>query len=680
MAALQDGQIDAALEEFIGNPLLRVQGSIYAQSFEGVSRFLRELATQAALGKAQLYFEEGEPLTGLALLGTGSRNLWTKSGLPIQLQRFYFRDDPRTLGSLNDRIALELALAMEGVPAGSLPELLSIASVVFELDELAPHRSSDRQRPTESAIEKLRSEAHRLVAGTLELDGNDGSAAYIVDSVLKATGNFLLARDAVAPPFGVSLRQRGCNAELRGLSIGLGNRLTSASRTAVNTIDVDIDLSCSLSTVDELSVAEETSTYISGYNSLSNPTYAALVNDLAQAQAAYNRAVYANSTNPTFSNGIIEAFSGGQVAGIRRKLANTKPFIQSPVLMPYSLFRFESARTSTIHAEVTITVADRMRTFSVESSQTRSAKGKRGVLDTDQQGNGNVSPRFSAERESWRATVDELGVEISSGLEGPTRQLIGQYLKGYLDSGDAVEALALAFWYDNLDPELRLMVSVFPDFDLRKPAPIPKPNIVGLTELFPSLAPGRPRVLVRDSIDLDSLMTAVVSIETEDARGSGFFVSHDGLVVTNYHVIDGARQIAVETSNGDQFLARLELSDVNRDLAILRVAYSPATVLELARQRALRLGERVYAAGSPLGLSGSVTEGIISGFRSFDGVRFIQTDAAINSGNSGGPLLDADGFVVGVNTLAVKKDVAEGLGFAVIADEVRAAFSGLIPD
>lgn len=158
--------------------------------------------------------------------------------------------------------------------------------------------------------------------------------------------------------------------------------------------------------------------------------------------------------------------------------------------------------------------------------------------------------------------------------------------------------------------------------------------------------------------------------------GSGFIVSTDGFIVTNNHVIEDASDIYVILSDGTEWEAQLVSRDIFADLAVLKVDGEMPAVAPLGDSDTLKPGETVIAIGSPLGtFRNSVTRGVISATgRSLDTgegysmENLIQTDAAINSGNSGGPLVNLAGEVIGVNTLVVRGGTsasAEGLGFAI---------------
>ena len=161
---------------------------------------------------------------------------------------------------------------------------------------------------------------------------------------------------------------------------------------------------------------------------------------------------------------------------------------------------------------------------------------------------------------------------------------------------------------------------------------------------------------------------SVVTIETDGKFGSGVFISDNGYLLTNYHVIEGKKTIYVKVDNNRKIIAELIKFNKDYDLAILQVKITNSKGLSLVVESTnSNLGEDVFAIGTPLDrkLQQSVSKGIISGFREFNGVNFIQTDVNINSGNSGGPLLNVNGEIIGINTLkATGKDVS-GIGFAI---------------
>ena len=169
----------------------------------------------------------------------------------------------------------------------------------------------------------------------------------------------------------------------------------------------------------------------------------------------------------------------------------------------------------------------------------------------------------------------------------------------------------------------------------------------------------------------------------QSSLGSGFIVSKDGYVISNYHVVKGADEIVVRLSDRRELKAEIVGSDPRSDIAVLKVkATGDLPVVKLGRSEALQVGEWVLAIGSPFGFDHSVTAGIVSAKgRSLPNenyVPFIQTDVAINPGNSGGPLFNLDGEVVGVNSQIYSRTGGfMGLSFAIPIDVVLNVYKQL---
>ena len=170
----------------------------------------------------------------------------------------------------------------------------------------------------------------------------------------------------------------------------------------------------------------------------------------------------------------------------------------------------------------------------------------------------------------------------------------------------------------------------------------------------------------------------------ERSLGSGVIVDKDGHIVTNHHVIANADSIRVQLADGRVADARIVGRDPDTDLAVLKIDLSPLPVATFGRSDQLKVGDVVLAIGNPIGLSQTVTHGIVSAVsRQQLGIApledFIQTDAAINFGNSGGALVDASGALVGINTAIVAKNIGvEGIGFAIPVNMVRGVLGDII--
>ncbi len=168
-----------------------------------------------------------------------------------------------------------------------------------------------------------------------------------------------------------------------------------------------------------------------------------------------------------------------------------------------------------------------------------------------------------------------------------------------------------------------------------------------------------------------------------EARGSGFIIDANGIIVTNNHVVRDARTVSVTLSDGTELAAKVIGTDPRSDIAVLKVEAGHALpFIELGKSADVRPGQWVVAMGNPFGLGGSVTAGIVSargrdiGEGPYD--NFIQVDAPINQGNSGGPLFTQDGRVVGINTAILSPSGGSvGIGFAIPSDTVRTVVAEL---
>ena len=171
--------------------------------------------------------------------------------------------------------------------------------------------------------------------------------------------------------------------------------------------------------------------------------------------------------------------------------------------------------------------------------------------------------------------------------------------------------------------------------------------------------------------------------ETRTAQGSGFIISPDGYILTNNHMVEESQKVEVELTDGQKFTAKVIGTDPDSDVAVVKIDAKDLPYLELADSDSLQVGEWVLAIGNPLGLTHTVTAGIVSakgrsgfGLASFE--NFIQTDAAINFGNSGGPLINLDSKVVGINTAIVGASGNIGIGFAIPINMAKNIYDQLV--
>ena len=171
-----------------------------------------------------------------------------------------------------------------------------------------------------------------------------------------------------------------------------------------------------------------------------------------------------------------------------------------------------------------------------------------------------------------------------------------------------------------------------------------------------------------------------------EGQGSGIILSSDGYIVTNNHVVEGAVKVVVQLNTGSEYDAQVIGTDEQTDLAVIKISPSEElTVAELGDSSRVEVGETAIAIGNPMGLEffGSVTQGIVSAVNrtiTIDDrtMNLIQTDAAINSGNSGGALVNSRGEVIGINTVKVSTTGVEGMGFAIPISEAKPIISDLL--
>ncbi len=172
---------------------------------------------------------------------------------------------------------------------------------------------------------------------------------------------------------------------------------------------------------------------------------------------------------------------------------------------------------------------------------------------------------------------------------------------------------------------------------------------------------------------IDSVIPSVVTIRTDVGQGTGFIINNEGYIVTNAHVLSGGSYVNAIDYQQNSIPAKLIGYNLSLDIALLKVSGTYSSI-NLEDSSNVQVGEKVIAIGNPLGLQFSVSQGIVSavGRQSADSPgKYIQTDAALNPGNSGGPLINTQGEVVGINNFKVGD--SESLGFALESDYIKQA-------
>lgn len=179
---------------------------------------------------------------------------------------------------------------------------------------------------------------------------------------------------------------------------------------------------------------------------------------------------------------------------------------------------------------------------------------------------------------------------------------------------------------------------------------------------------------------IEDTLKSVVTVRTDIAQGTGFIISDDGFIVTNAHVLSGAREVEVLDYEQGRHSTELIGYNITIDIALLKMSgnYNP---IKLGDSNNVQIGEKVIAIGNPLGLQFSVSEGIVSAVNreGSNGLpAYIQTDAALNPGNSGGPLINKQGEVIGINNFKVGG--GESLGFALESNYIKEVVNQISQD
>jgi serine protease Do len=204
----------------------------------------------------------------------------------------------------------------------------------------------------------------------------------------------------------------------------------------------------------------------------------------------------------------------------------------------------------------------------------------------------------------------------------------------------------------------------------------PQPRVRPRIETFP----GIPEEFRKFFEDMEDPRFDQEDLVPQRSFGSGFIIDPKGVVLTNFHVVDGADRVEITLKDGRKFVSKEIKGDRKNDLAIVRISpSSPLPYLQLGDSDAMEIGDRVLAVGAPFGLAGSVTAGIVSA-KGRNGLSpdravyedYLQTDAAINPGNSGGPLVNLEGRVIGINTaIRTRTGGFQGVGLAITSNVAK---------
>jgi S1-C subfamily serine protease len=429
------------------------------------------------------------------------------------------------------------------------------------------------------------------------------------------------------------------------------------------------------------------SSYRAATTQVPNPEYAPAAQELADAKRAADYANQAASLNPGGGSLAAQIGALARLIGARKRLDRTPPMITQTIEASYSFAAYDLEMTARIAGDFrSVDESGRSRiVVPFNANASKSAHVIEGVNPADSRGNNNLSSSLPDDnttlRTLWTDNASQLKSIAGDAVAGRMALSAAASMERRDLPAAASHLLSLTLLDAQLsDPDLLKLRSkarnnaLLPAGNL---AALAAPDLANFSRTHPVMnsAESTSQSQAGGRLVADQALDSVVLIVTDKAQGSGFFVRSDGLVLTNFHVVDGATLIAIKTRRGETSTARVVQYDKSLDVALLAVTVSNVQVAALSSKENSSIGQPVFALGAPYGAEFSATSGIVSALRSIGGNRWIQHDAPISPGSSGGPLIGADGRVLGVNTIKVVAESVEGLGFAITLDSIRKVLS-----
>jgi tetratricopeptide (TPR) repeat protein len=646
----------------------------------------RELAADRSAESAKVAWAQRDQTSALGDLTKANQLASSDNTYVYQTSRdvrsaivdFILQDAPSATLSLKDTVRMlhlvDSALSVEPSNATALKlrneQVSRLASIVFDSNP------AERSATSQSNAARIRLESFRLYEKWIADDARFIPQAQSTRSAAYPAVRLRLIIDP-APNCDANNQTGKVNDALRH---SLGSVIAFIDGKSDLTIRLK-QISCSSVDQPMTNMQQTNSTYVAGHTQIANSVYAQLQDQMAAAQQDLSRAEYNYNANVNFGTGFALGMARGRVNKLRQALASTPPYTSQEIIQQYQYQRFEAYRAYQVRSVVDTYDANGKNVLAEEriiSIKEDRGSGVTGVLPQDKNGAQNVQSNVlsmdGCATQAWEQFTRKAASAIKESVATflakramDAKADMGDRLASMMYLSELTEGTPYALKASDIESYIRTAVeSGEHEWALIQAPALPIPEESSTTENGADDA----------SSVIEKTIEAVVSIETDTGRaGSGFFVSSGCLVVTNEHVIAGAETIIIRTSGKKLLSAEVVSKDPDRDLALLRTNGRSCSSLVL--EMSPKVGEEVFAIGSPLGLSNTVTRGIISAFREGDSaVHYIQIDAALNPGNSGGPLITRKGTVAGVNTWQFKG--MQGLNFAVASSEVRLAFSSFL--
>lgn len=422
------------------------------------------------------------------------------------------------------------------------------------------------------------------------------------------------------------------------------------------------------------------SLYVSSYQQILNPEYVKVQRQIQEAAKDLLEIEIENDQSNVdnvwiaLAQGLVQGAAANRLERLKEQLDATPPFLSEPVKSTYTFERYTGVRQLVMSTILSIShpALDAPKAVSIEVAVEHTDSGTRGVVSADSEGNAERQPKLMSETKLFM----DIQEKLQEGVRREVPPLLSQAALHLSSENKGLEAAGYLLWAADLDQQLS-REPVVANFiaALHKSGPeldnIPAITKADLGRLLRSeQASGSSSTALPATASNDLIahaLQATVKIITDSGTGSGFFVDDTGYIITNAHVVDGEFAITVQTHEGTTVPAVTIRVLRERDLALLKTNIASRSYLRLSPADA-KIGDDIVAVGSPAGYENTVSRGIVSAYRNLEGLRYLQTDAALNKGNSGGPLVGTDGSVVGV-VVAERVDL-EGIKWAIPSADV----------
>ncbi len=453
------------------------------------------------------------------------------------------------------------------------------------------------------------------------------------------------------------------------------------------------------------------SKFISGYNKVPNQEYYSVQQKINYAQSELNRLRSQRTYGwaDALAVGLAQGVWQANLSNYQQKLYSDEVYDQIPILIDYKYSQNDVQINKLVQMSYKM-IDIKRKAILKEDTIIEKENNVVSILEgVHPQDNNNLknSPSFNYDdqRQEFHSYVDSTFKQVTSKILDAANNYFEERAKDYLAMGETTEAidsylmgyiLKKGVWtesiYDVLPTDLSGKLHEIPLRSnlIKKMANRKNPIIVAkyaYKETSIKAPPASPSAKFKNSEsnipalieDSKNKVVFIKSIKNNGiSQGSGFFVSDKGHIITNSHVVKNSSAIIIKTTHGTEYVAKVLRSDSYTDLALLKIDVSKVSFFRLCDSNKLEVGQTVIAIGAPLGLEQTVSKGIISGKRHISlskaksKLQMIQTDAQMTHGNSGGPLIDLSGDVVGVNTLTLNDPggIQGPVNFAISTSEI----------